>query len=99
MKKFIKYFCLVYVALCFIVSIAVSYGNYNILEIRKPFLVVEVSDGVVVGEKENGKMYGFDEFGYYRAFHDGKIGDTVTSVFVYNPLNNYSDDIMFRFDF
>ena len=99
LKTIIKYLAFMYVTCCVFASVVVSNGGYDILHWRKPFIVVEVSSATIEGVEENGKLWGYDEFGYYRAFNNGEIGDTVTSAFVYNPFNNYYDDISFRFDF
>lgn len=79
-------------------SFIVSNGNYDVLEYRFPFLVVEISSGTIEGVESDGKLFGTDEHGYYRGFGKGNIGDTKTSVFVYNPFNNIMDDIIKRID-
>lgn len=97
-KSIVGSLCVVYVAACLFGSVMVSNGGYDVLRWRKPLLFVEVSSGVVVDYNTDGYMDGVDEFGAYRAYHNRMIGEEVTSVFIYNPLNNYFDDILFRFD-
>lgn len=44
-------------------------------------------------------VYGFTDDGYYIAYNrTRKPGSRVTSVFLYNPMNNYEDDIILAYD-
>ena len=105
-KKIIAAVVAAYVAVSAGMSIAVSNGYYEVLDYKGPFTVVEVSSAVVKGftgavegnPDGRGVMWGEDEHGCYRAFHDFHgVGSEVTSVFVYGY--NGSDDIAFRIDF
>ena len=104
-KKIIAAVIAVYVAVSAGMSVAVSNGHYEVLDYKGPFTVVEVSSatvkgftGAVAGNPDGrGVMWGEDEQGCYRAFHDfHSVGSKVTSMFVYGF--DGSDDIVFRLD-
>ena len=63
---------------------------------RKGKILVEIVEGTVLDNKGNGK----DTAGYYIGYDKSRFkkGNKVQSVFVYNPENNYCDDIIFRCD-
>ena len=63
---------------------------------RKGKILVEIVEGTVLDNKGNGK----DTAGYYIGYDKDryKKGDKVQSIFVYNPENNFCDDIVFRAD-
>ena len=63
---------------------------------RKGKILVEIVEGTVLDNKGNGK----DSMGYYVGYNKSqfKKGDRVQSIFVYNPENNYIDDVVFRCD-
>ena len=71
---------------------------YSQLENRNGMLVVEIIEGTVV-DTETGA--GEDALGYYTGYSKNKYknGEKVVSVFIYNPTNNATDDILWRFDF
>ena len=105
-KKIIAIVIAAYVAVSAGMSVAVSNGHYKVLDYKGPFTVVEVSSAVVKGftgavagnPDGRGVMWGEDEHGCYRAFHDfHSVGSEVTSMFVYGF--DGSDDIAFRIDF
>ena len=105
-KKIIAAVIAAYVAVSAGMSVAVSNGHYKVLDYKGPFTVVEVSSAVVKGftgavagnPDGRGVMWGEDERGCYRAFHDfHSVGSEVTSMFVYGF--DGSDDIAFRIDF
>lgn len=58
------------------------------IEHRKGFLVVQLAD---IKEGENGETV--DQWGYPIS---GKVGDT--AIMIFNPLTNYFDDVVARFD-
>ena len=106
MKKIIAAVVAVYVAVSAGMSVAVSNGHYEVLDYKGPFTVVEVSSatvkgftGAVAGNPDGrGVMWGEDEQGCYRAFHDFySVGSEVTSMFVYGF--KCSDDVVVRIDF
>ena len=68
----------------------------NLLSKRKGKIIVEIVTGKVVNNNGDGK----DSCGYYIAYDKKKFkkGDKVQTVFVYNPENNYTDDILYRVD-
>ena len=105
-KKIIAAVIAAYVAVSAGMSVAVSNGHYEVLDYKGPFTVVEVSSAVVKGftgavagnPDGRGVMWGEDEQGCYRAFHDfHSVGSEVTSVLVYGLDGN--EDIAFRIDF
>ena len=103
MKKFWKVFGILvglYVVGCILVSCSYNSGNFDVLERRAPFIVVETSIATIERVEEDGKLYAYDENGFYTAYNSQNfsIGETVQSTFVYNPFSNYTDDIILRFD-
>ena len=66
------------------------------LENRNGKIVVEISTGTVLDTNGNGQ----DISGYYRKYESSRFsaGDRVQSIFVYNPENNFIDDILYRLD-
>ncbi len=66
------------------------------LENRNGKIVVEISTGTVLDTNGNGQ----DISGYYRKYDSSRFsaGDRVQSIFVYNPENNFIDDILYRLD-
>lgn len=68
----------------------------EILENRKGKIIVEVIEAVVMDDDGNAS----DSFGFYVKYDSGKYekGDRVQTAFVYNPENNYLDDILYRVD-
>ena len=105
LKKIIAIAIAAYVTVSAGMSVAVSNGPYEVLDYKGPFTVVEISSatvkgftGAVEGNSDGrGVMWGEDEQGCYRAFHDFySVGSEVTSMFVYGF--DGSDDIVFRLD-
>lgn len=68
----------------------------EILENRKGKIIIEVIEATVLDDDGNA----CDDFGFYVKYDSGKYekGDRVQTAFVYNPENNYLDDILYRFD-
>ena len=66
------------------------------LENRNGKIVIEISTGTVLDTDGNGQ----DISGYYRKYDSSRFsaGDRVQSIFVYNPENNFIDDILYRLD-
>ena len=69
---------------------------FEMLQYRKGKVVVEVLTGTVDDNKGNGTAAG----GYYIAYDKKRFkkGDKVRTVLIYNPENNYTDDILYRYD-
>ena len=69
---------------------------FEMLQHRKCKVVVEVLTGTVDDNKGNGT----DAGGYYIAYDKKRFhkGDKVQTVLIYNPENNYTDDILYRYD-
>lgn len=67
-----------------------------VLTDRQGKIIIEVLDGTVLDDDGNG----VDNCGYYQYYDSDRFttGDRVKSVFVYNPDNNYVDDILYRID-
>ena len=69
---------------------------FSVLENRKGKIIIEVIAGTVEDNKGNGT----DTNGYYIKYDKKRFkkGDKVQTVLVYNPNNNYIEDIVFRHD-
>ena len=59
-------------------------------------IIIKVIETTVLDNEGNAS----DAFGFYVKYESGKYekGDRVQTAFVYNPENNYLDDILYRFD-
>ena len=68
---------------------------YEALQHRKGKIVIEVITGTVTNENGDGQI---DYQGYIKYHGDLAVGTQVETVMVYNPDNNYIDDIMYRTD-
>ena len=68
---------------------------YEALQHRKGKIIIEVVTGTVTGENGDGQI---DYQGYIKYHGDLAIGTRIESVMIYNPNNNYIDDIMYRAD-
>ena len=68
----------------------------EILQNRNGKIIIEVIEATVLDDDGNA----CDDFGFYVKYDSGKYekGDRVQTAFVYNPENNYLDDILYRFD-
>lgn len=68
----------------------------EILENRRGKIIIEVIEATVLDDEGNA----CDDFGFYVKYDSGKYkkGDRVQTAFVYNPENNYLDDILYRVD-
>lgn len=107
MKKFKRAIAWL-VALYLIISLALSaivslnVHRWEIVVRRKPFLIVSLERSTVESVRDDGCGEGHNRQGEYIGFgypSEGyEIGAEVLSAFVYNPLTNWNDDIMTRFD-
>lgn len=68
---------------------------YEALQHRDGKIIIEVVTGTVTGENGDGQI---DYQGYIKYHDDLAVGTRVESVMIYNPDNNYIDDIMYRAD-
>lgn len=68
---------------------------YEALQHRDGKIIIEVVTGTVTGENGDGQI---DYQGYIKYHGDLAVGTRVESVMIYNPDNNYIDDIMYRAD-
>lgn len=68
----------------------------EILESRQGKIIIEVIEATVLDDEGNA----CDDFGFYVKYDSGKYekGDRVQTSFVYNPENNYLDDILYSVD-
>lgn len=93
-----------YLAISLVMSLLVSadVGRMEIVESRSPYTILEVEVSKVDGIEPNGHIYGHDSEGYYMGFGSDSdsyhTGDTVVSLFLWNPANNYCDDVIARYD-
>lgn len=72
----------------------------DILTERNGALIVEMDVGIVTDEEKHGQILNTaSDFDYisYEMLPVNK-GDYVTTYCVYNPWNNYEDDILYRID-
>lgn len=75
----------------------------EVLENRCGSLIIERCIGIVTdADFGDGRLLNFDDGGYYISYSDVngiRDGSIVLSYMVYNPNNNYIDDIMERYDY
>lgn len=90
-------YILVSMALSLLISIGVF--RWELIAHRAPFVLVDVAFSEVEGIDSPDHKFGYDRHGEYIGFRsDVEIGDKVLSLMVFNPSNNYSDDIVERYD-
>ena len=60
----------------------------------------EIEKGICLNKYGDGQLYNGEPFYNYISYSgtDAKPGDEVITIDVLNPLNNYCDDIIFRYD-
>lgn len=103
-KAVLKYLVAAYIVGSFTLSLVTSVFGYDagLMTHRAPFTVIEVTLSKVIGKEAGGHIYGWDSHGAYIGFgydaEEYSEGTNVLSVMVWNPLNNYCDDIVERFD-
>ena len=68
---------------------------YEALQHRKGKIIIEVVTGTVTNENGDGQI---DYQGYIKYHGDLAVGTRIESIMIYNPNNNYIDDIMYRAD-
>lgn len=91
MKTVIRVYVLVSLALSLAFHLT---GDYAIIRHRFPFTVLELAHVTA-----DSLSHGRDHHGYFIALDKALPGSTSNVLMLYNPLNNYSDDIIARFDF
>ena len=64
---------------------------------RNGKIIIEVVHAVVSSDNGDARITADGSYIKYSA-DDVKIGDTMETVLVYNPSNNYIDDVMYRAD-
>ena len=77
--------------------------DYDILCNRNGKIIVEEVIGEVTSVTGDGKILNYADPYYYYINYENmenfEVGDIVKSYFIYNPFNNYEDDIAIRLDF
>lgn len=73
----------------------------GILTNRQGKLIIEKCVGTVIDDEKNGAIQNADSDYNYISYADVDCakGDTITTYLIYNPENNYTDDVVERFDF
>lgn len=77
--------------------------DYETLTKRNGNIIIERTIGIVLDDKGNGKILNTKEKYYnyisYKNVDGAKTGDIILTYCIYNPDNNYEDDIIERFDY
>ena len=75
--------------------------TYGILANRGDDIIIEKIIGTVINNRKDGKIMGQDEYNYisYKDVKGARKGDTILTICIYTPGNNYEDDIADRFDY
>lgn len=91
-----------------ILSAIILLSNIHIMpdtfigEYKTRGLYLTYDTGIVLDDEGNGQITTIyaDDFYNYIAYdpETTKQGDKVTSLYIYNPLTTYGDDIIFRYD-
>ena len=93
---------IIYLLISILMSVSASSGNIEVLYNRAPFLVVEVCHAEIEGRLDDprGIYFGHDQNDGFIAFDQPGCapGQEYVTFFLYNPENNYEDDIAERFD-
>ena len=74
----------------------------EVLENRGDTLLIEKCIGQCIDDEGNGVLFVDDEeYNYisYSSCEDVREGDVVLTLFIYNPGNSYTDDIIDRIDY
>ena len=104
MKNIVKTAAIVYLCISLLLSVIVSgciLPPGAIITRRAPFLILELCYSGVEGIHEDGRIFGYNRSGYIGFGRDESafpLGSHVLTLFVWNPLNNYCDDIAARHD-
>lgn len=104
MKSIIKTAALVYLCISLLLSVIVSgyiLPPYEVITRRAPFLILELCYSGVEGVHADGRIFGYNDHGYIGFGRDESafpLGSHVLTLFVWNPLNSYCDDILARYD-
>lgn len=100
-RKIVAAAVVLYLVVSLVLSCCISFGlaRREIILHRAPFLLVDVARSTVEAIRDDGIAEGADQHGEYIAFTPNeKPGDNILTVFVWNPLSNWCDDIAARFD-
>lgn len=68
--------------------------------IKSRTIIVELTNGKVIDNKGNGKIFGLKKYNYisYRGVAGAKKGKKVDTYCIYNPNTTWEDDIVDRYD-
>lgn len=104
LKAALKYAALGYIAGSLAFSVAASAfhltGEGSLIEHRAPFTVFEFNTSTVLGMEPDGHVYGEVDGGGYIGYGNAGYaeGTRVWTLCIYNPLTNWFDDIVARYD-
>lgn len=75
----------------------------EMLETRNGKIIIEIVFGIVETAAGDGRVLDIGENeGYYISYarvDNAKIGDFVLTILIYNPDNNFYDDVILRYDY
>ena len=78
-------------------------ANEKILTERNGKLIIEIVYGEVISEDKDGRILNTNnkDFDYisYRNIDNIEVGDKIITILAYSPITNFTDDIIFRYDF
>ena len=100
----LKYAALGYLAGSLAFSVAASTLHLtdegSLIEHRAPFTVFELHGSTVLGTEPDGRQYGEVDGGGYIGYGNAGYaeGTRVWTLCIYNPLTNWFDDIVARYD-
>ncbi len=100
-RKIVAVSVVLYLVISLVLSCCISFGlvRWEIILHRAPFLLVDVTCSTVDAIRDDGTPEGTDQHGEYIAFTlDKQPGDNVLTVFIWNPLSTWRDDVIARFD-
>lgn len=73
------------------------------LQNRNGNIIIEKCIGVVLDTDGNGKVLNYADPDYdyisYKSIANANVDDLIMTYFIYNPYNNFEDDILFRIDY
>jgi hypothetical protein len=77
--------------------------TFDMLQNRDGKIIIEECIGIVTSHDGDGKILNIDDDIYnyisYRCVEDSQVGDVILTYFIYEPNNNFEDDILLRFDY
>lgn len=77
--------------------------TYDILANRNGNIIIERTLGVCKDEEKNGEILNPLDVNYnyisYKGVENAHEGNIIVTYLIYNPQNNYEDDIVLRYDY